>query len=171
MKRCICSVFCQVMATICTYITSSQSILRPSGVKVLSLELLHCVFHAIIVNNIMYAISAWYGFLNKGFLKCHKEISLCQSVSTSIARVSSFSDVSVLGFFDLLEEVKCRYSFQATYIFNVDGTSCMTVHSNRHKARWCYQAQNEDRWLQCVVQSVLQVTGTYVRLSTNVLQR
>jgi len=29
----------------------------------LSLELLHCVFHAIIVNKIMYAISAWYGFL------------------------------------------------------------------------------------------------------------
>ena len=26
----------------------------------LSLELLHCVFHAIIVNKIMYAISAWY---------------------------------------------------------------------------------------------------------------
>ena len=30
----------------------------------LSLELLHCVFHAI-VNKITYAISAWYGFLNK----------------------------------------------------------------------------------------------------------
>jgi len=27
--------------------------------------LLHCVFHAIIVNIIMYAISAWYGFINK----------------------------------------------------------------------------------------------------------
>jgi len=31
----------------------------------LSLELLHCVFHAIILNKIMYVISAWYGFLNK----------------------------------------------------------------------------------------------------------
>jgi len=31
----------------------------------LSLELLHCVFHATVVNKIMYAISAWYGFLNK----------------------------------------------------------------------------------------------------------
>jgi len=31
----------------------------------LRLELLHCVFHAIILNKIMYAISAWYGFLNK----------------------------------------------------------------------------------------------------------
>jgi len=31
----------------------------------LSLELLHCVFHAIIVDKIMYAISAWYGFRNK----------------------------------------------------------------------------------------------------------
>ena len=31
----------------------------------LSLELLHCVFHAIILNKITYAISAWYGFLNK----------------------------------------------------------------------------------------------------------
>jgi len=29
------------------------------------LELLHCVFHAIIVNNTMYAMAAWYGFLNK----------------------------------------------------------------------------------------------------------
>ena len=31
----------------------------------LSLELLQCVFHAIIVNKITYAISAWYGFLYK----------------------------------------------------------------------------------------------------------
>ena len=28
----------------------------------LSLELLHCVFHAIILNKILYTISAWYGF-------------------------------------------------------------------------------------------------------------
>ena len=34
----------------------------------LSLELLHCVFNAIIVNKIMYAISAWYCFLNKSHL-------------------------------------------------------------------------------------------------------
>ena len=33
--------------------------------KGLRLELLHCVFHAIILNKIMYAISAWYGVLNK----------------------------------------------------------------------------------------------------------
>ena len=31
----------------------------------LSLELLHCVFHAIILSKMLYAISAWYGFLNK----------------------------------------------------------------------------------------------------------
>jgi len=31
----------------------------------LGLELLHCVFYARIVNKIMYAIPAWYGFLNK----------------------------------------------------------------------------------------------------------
>ena len=30
----------------------------------LSLELLHCVFHAIIANKITFAISAWYGCLN-----------------------------------------------------------------------------------------------------------
>ena len=29
------------------------------------LELLHCVFHAIILSKMLYAISAWYGFLNK----------------------------------------------------------------------------------------------------------
>ena len=31
----------------------------------LSLELLQVWFHAIILNKILYAISAWYGFLNK----------------------------------------------------------------------------------------------------------
>jgi len=31
----------------------------------LSLELLQCVFHAIILSKMLYAISAWYGFLNK----------------------------------------------------------------------------------------------------------
>ena len=31
----------------------------------LSLALLHCVFHAIILNKTLYAISARYGFLNK----------------------------------------------------------------------------------------------------------
>ena len=31
----------------------------------LSLKLLQCVFHAIILSTMLYAISAWYGFLNK----------------------------------------------------------------------------------------------------------
>jgi len=31
----------------------------------LRLELLHCVFHTIILNEIVHAISAWYGFLSK----------------------------------------------------------------------------------------------------------
>jgi len=34
----------------------------------LNLELSHCVFHAIIVYKIMYAILAWYGFLNKSYI-------------------------------------------------------------------------------------------------------
>ena len=34
----------------------------------LRLELLHCVFHAIILNKMMYAISAWYGFQNKSHI-------------------------------------------------------------------------------------------------------
>ena len=38
----------------------------------LSLELLYCAFHAIIVNKIMYAISAWYGFLNKSHVFANK---------------------------------------------------------------------------------------------------
>jgi len=33
-----------------------------------SLELLRCVFHAIIVNKIVYVIPAWYGFLNKSHI-------------------------------------------------------------------------------------------------------
>jgi len=34
----------------------------------LRLELLHCVFHGVIVNKIMYAIPAWYDFLNKSHI-------------------------------------------------------------------------------------------------------
>jgi len=43
-------------------------ILKASKRQGVSLELLHCVFHAIIINNIMYAIPACYGFLNKSYI-------------------------------------------------------------------------------------------------------
>ena len=52
----------------------------------LSLELLHCVFHAIILNKILYAISASHGFLNKSpvsqinsLFKRAFQVSICQN--------------------------------------------------------------------------------------------
>jgi len=43
-------------------------ILKALKCQGINLELLHCVFHAIIVSKIMYAIPAWYGFLNKSHI-------------------------------------------------------------------------------------------------------
>jgi len=61
----------------------------------------------------------------QAFMKCHKESSLWQPESTSIARASSFNEVNVSKFFDLPEDVKSRYSTKG--VLNIDETGCMTV--------------------------------------------
>ena len=56
------------MTVIITVPSQRLHVLKALRRQGLSLELKHCVFHAIIVNKFMYAISVWYGFLYKSNL-------------------------------------------------------------------------------------------------------
>jgi len=63
----------------------------------LRLELLYCVFHAIILNKIMYAISAWYGFLNKSHvLQINSLFSVPSNMHMSNEFISSSSFYKIM---------------------------------------------------------------------------
>lgn len=62
-----------------------------------------------------------------GFLQRHPELSIRKPEATSINRILGFNKVEITCFFENLEQVMTKYSFQPADIYNVDETGVTTV--------------------------------------------
>lgn len=67
------------------------------------------------------------------FIKRHPELSLRTAESTSLQRAVGFNRPQVLRFFNHLQELMAKFSFDPSKIFNADETGVSSVHENKQK--------------------------------------
>ena len=62
-----------------------------------------------------------------GFVKIHKNLTVCKSENKSLSRTTEFNETNVMLFFDNCERVLRSWNFIAGRVYNNDETGVSTV--------------------------------------------
>lgn len=97
-------------------------------------------------------------------------LTLRKPESVSIARLVAFNWVNVGNFFELLRNVRLKYSFTSAQIYNVDGTGISTVPTNTSNVispvgtNWVIKISLAQREIIVTWVHAMNATGNYIPL-------
>lgn len=60
-------------------------------------------------------------------MQCHTKLSIRKPEATSLGRIAGFNKPAIATFFENLNDVLVKHTFQSYRIFNVDKTGITTV--------------------------------------------
>ncbi|XP_003240827.1 uncharacterized protein LOC100571979 [Acyrthosiphon pisum] len=110
--------------------------------------------------------SAGEGFIREFMRECG--LTMRKPESTSVARLMAFNRVNVSNFFELLRDVRLKYSFTAEQIYNVDETGFSTVATKTPKVitpvgtRRVIKISSAERGVTVTCVCAMSATGYYI---------
>lgn len=106
------------------------------------------------------------GFIRDFMKECG--LTMRKPESTSVARLMAFNRVNVGNFFDVLRDVRLKYSFTAEQIYNVDETGFSTVATKTPKVispigtRRVIKISSAERGVTVTCVCAMSATGNYI---------